>query len=346
MGELKSTKFNHTKTFRFIGLALTAILMCVNFASCSSGGEEPEIPQVPETPQRPSVPEDPKMCTVSINLENLVNVEEMPLGRATSNNDLYLIHFYQGGAPNIVSYAYGLFDRSTDISINLIEGEIYNIHAVAIKDGKNKVYKGQDEKYAYPFNAKLTNSFTYNESYEFRPDLHYVAGGDGQTPSVITAWEEFYTSSTNHTAKAGSTINLSLSRFYSFATQFKAEDMPEGKLHIYITANKNEQTYTSSEMIVTSTTTPIEQIFSVGEPLFNDLSYDNMDATLHFTWEKADETEIALEDIDFTFKKDYKYIFTVQVNPFSGLSLSFSTDNFNVTEEYHINDGTATKQTN
>ena len=31
------------KTFRFIGMALFAILMCVNFASCSSSDDEPEV---------------------------------------------------------------------------------------------------------------------------------------------------------------------------------------------------------------------------------------------------------------------------------------------------------------
>ena len=36
------------KTFKFIGMALLAIVMCVNFTSCSDDDDKQEIPSLPE----------------------------------------------------------------------------------------------------------------------------------------------------------------------------------------------------------------------------------------------------------------------------------------------------------
>lgn len=335
------------KTLRMIGLALIATLMCVNFAACSSGGDEPEIPQAPETPQKPTVPEDPKMCTVSINLESLVSVEEMPLGRAESNNDLYMICFYKTKDGQPTSYAYGLFDKSTDIAIRLIEGEEYTYQATGIKDGKDKVYKDTDGKYAYPFNSKLTNSFIYEEEYTLRPDLHYTSDGDGETQSVITAWDQYVTYNNTFTAEGNATLNMYLSRFNAFGTEFIADEMPDGELHITISSTYNETTYTSSDIIVTNEDTPVEQIFNIGQPLYSvsSFQYSGLPCTLNFIWKRENGDVVTLKPANINFQKNKKYIITVKVNPYTGISLTLDDNSFNQsqTESWEIVTGNAIK---
>ena len=77
-----------------IGMAMFAILMCVNFASCSNDGNE--------------VPEQGKEIMVSLGFSGDFEISESPLSRATSD-DLYLIRVQKKNGSSYTSYAYGLF---------------------------------------------------------------------------------------------------------------------------------------------------------------------------------------------------------------------------------------------
>lgn len=151
----------------------------------------------------------------------------------------------------------------------------------------------------------------------------------------------------SYTANNGTSIYISLPRFSAFATQFTAEKMPDGQLYISISASKDETTYTSPEIIVTGEGTPVENIFTVGDPLYNDLANSGITATLNFTWKRANGEEMKLTPANITFKKDTQYNITIKVNPYTdlGLSLSISEDPFYMEENYDINDGVITEIT-
>ena len=83
------------KTLRMIGMALFAVLMCVNFAACSN--EENEVPQ------------ERKEIMVSLGFGGDFEISESPLSRATSN-DLYFIQVGQGSLSSAKMCSYGLFD--------------------------------------------------------------------------------------------------------------------------------------------------------------------------------------------------------------------------------------------
>lgn len=324
-------------------MALLTALMCANFAACSSG-EEPQVPQ-------PDGPEEPRKLTMSISLDGLVDVEEMPMGRAEAeSNDLYLIYFRQMDGSTETSYAYGLFDKSSGINVTLLEGESYQVLAVAVKNGKSKIFKGTDGVYAAPFNAKLTNDFTYckGEKYVFNPITYVMTGGDGTTPMAIANLEPFLRGAENITnVQEGTTIpNLSLSRVNTFETEFSTDDMPNGKLHASISATKDGVTYTSPEVVVASDVASVKEYFAIGEPFTNSGSSTQFDATLNLKWEKADGTMVELPSAAITFKTNYKFNIKVKVDysTTASVSMSLDTSSFSLVESYYVDEGTATKQ--
>lgn len=331
------------KTFRLIGMALLAVLMCANFAACSSG-EEPQVPQ-------PNGPEEPRKITVPVNLNGLVDVEEMPMSRAEAeSNDLYLIYFRQMDGNTETSYAYGLFDKTTGINVTLMEGESYQVLAVAIKNGKNKIFKAADGTYAAPFKAKLTNDFTYckGEKYVFNPITYVVAGGDGTTPTAIANLEPFFKSPQDiNNVQEGTTIpGLSLSRINTFETEFSTDEMPNGELYVSISATKDEVTYTSPEVVIASDVASVKEYFAVGVPFTDSASYAQFDATLNLKWKKADGTMVDLPSATITFKTNYKFNIKVKVDYSTTASISMSLDTSSSfsTESYYVDEGVATKE--
>lgn len=317
--------------------------MCAGFAACSNG-EEPQVPQ-------PNGPEEPRRITIPINLNGIVDVEEMPMSRAEAeSNDLYLIYFRQMDGSTETSYAYGLFDKTTGINVTLMEGESYQVLAVAVKNGKNKIFCGADGTYAAPFNAKLTNGFTYckEAKYVFNPITYVMAGGNGTTPTAIANLEPFFCSPVSITnVQEGTTIStLYLSRVNTFDTEFSTDEMPNGKLHVSISATKDEVTYTSPEVVVASDVTSVKECFAVGEPFTDSASFMQFDATLNLKWEKVDGTMVELPSAAITLKTGYKFNVKVKVDYSTTASISMSLDasSFSSTESYYVDEGVATKE--
>lgn len=75
------------------------------------------------------------LVTVSVNLSGDVLTSDEPLTKSLGEDDLLGIQVYQGNEP----YAYGLFDNTDDISINLHTGGNYSFKAQLIKRGKEEL---------------------------------------------------------------------------------------------------------------------------------------------------------------------------------------------------------------
>lgn len=338
------------KIFRNLGFLFAAILLSASLATCSSGGDDPvpPTPTPPSNPVKPEQPQEPKMCTVTISMEDLVKVEEMPLGRAETT-DLFYIRVQKADNTN---YAYGLFDKNNSISLTVEEGKDYKMQAFAVKDGKNKIYKNSNGKFAAPFNTTLTNSFTLlsgSTGFPDSPITHILAGSDGQTATVISPIEQFMCFEKSFTAADNMNVAITFDRFASFGTQFTATDMPDGKLYIRIVAEDGKgNTFTSTEVAVSSANTPVKQIFTVGGALYDLMRTNPVNATLILRWVRNNGNTVNLSPANFSLKLNIQYNISIKVDYSSTPSITIQPLNevgdFVNSENYNVANGTATKQ--
>ena len=301
------------KLFRFFSIAIMAIVLCAGFTACSNENDSPVVQ------------EEKKMCTVNINVENIVKVEEQPMGRAEENTDLYLISFTKGSSYSN-NYAYGLFDNLSNISINLVEGDTYTIQASAVKDAKNQIASTNEGFYANPFMVKLTNSFIYEndndfvKEWGFNPTLYRLKSNDSGYTPIVPNLEVFlgYAGSSVYEAKEnGDPITISFSRFAACSAEFKVVDMPTGYLKISISnkeTNNSTEVYTTSDIIVNSEAQSTFQYITFGSSLWSSISNDGVPCILNLTWVKDNNTEIPLIPAEIKFKRDTKYIITIKVD--------------------------------
>lgn len=83
----------------------------------------------------PEVNPDGEMVLVHLNLGGEIDIEDMPLTKAFTTDDLIGIQIYEGSTP----YAYGLFDNAANLSFYLHSGKQYKFECAVVKNGKNKL---------------------------------------------------------------------------------------------------------------------------------------------------------------------------------------------------------------
>ena len=341
------------KTFRNLGMAVVAVLMCVCYA-CSSGGDEPEFP----TPDKPVGPQESKKVTVSINVKDIVSVQEMPIDSRTDEptyNDLYLLQVQSIKTGSTTNYAYGLFDRSKPISITLVEGDTYRINGVAVKDGKSKIFVGEDGMYGPPFCAKLTNEFDYVSTYEFIPAKFALADvKKGELTPIAVGLEVYFgNNSTSFVASDDNTsISVGFSRIQAIQTEFHAVDMPKGYLGVHIEAtNESNETYTTNPaIIVNSVNEPASEFITFDDGYYDGLylNNDGLECTFKFLWQKeSGQTPIELPSAKIKVKACKKYIIKVKVDYSSSPEVQIAPlddSDFSMTETYNVSMGVAEKE--
>lgn len=150
------------KNFKFIGKALSCLLVCVSFASCSRDGlidesnDEVEFVEV----------------QLGIKKEALIDID-YPETRATSETDnLYAvqIHYYTSDNEK-VPYGYAIFDDPANIKLRLIKGYTYDFESMLCVDGYN-LLKYCGRSYIGGFNE---NTVTPTRDTEFRYTERYLS---------------------------------------------------------------------------------------------------------------------------------------------------------------------------
>ena len=341
------------KTFRNLGMAVVAVLMCVCYA-CSSGGDEPEFP----TPDKPVGPQEPKKVTVSINVKDIVSVQEMPIDSRTDEpayNDLYLLLVQTITTESTTNYAYGLFDLSKPINITLVEGDTYKINAVAVKDGKSKIFVGEDGLYGPPFRAKLTNEFDYVSTYEFIPAKFALADvKKGELTPIAVGLELYFGQNFSFVASDDITsIHVEFFRIHAIQTEFHAVDMPKGFLGVHIEAtNESNETYTTNPaIIVNSVNEPASEFITFDDGYYDGLysNNDGLECTFKFLWQKeSGQRPIELPSAKIKVKADKKYIIKVKVDHSTSPEVQIAPledYDFNTTETYNVSMGVVEKET-
>lgn len=197
-------------------MAIIAILFCVNLISC--GGSGNELPDVPTQPNQPNQPTTPKNFEISIGFGGEISVSNSPLGRAVEN-DLYAVQVYSKktseAAGVYAPYAYGLFDNTSNLTLNVTEGFTYKFVASMVVDAKNKI-KSEGNKYGVPYSNKTIssdNKFTISSTIGFDALGSGAALLAGET-SICTmpTLDRFYGEAELSPSEANKTVTIHMLR--------------------------------------------------------------------------------------------------------------------------------------
>lgn len=323
------------KTLRLVGMALFAILMCVNFASCSN--EENEEPQ------------KGKEVLVSLGFGGDFEISESPLSRATSN-DLYFIQVGQGSLSSATMCAYGLFDDVSKMNIELPEGETYYFYAFILKDAK-EVLKHTEYTYEsspFPFSTELTNQFIFSDedSYTasetqkigtFTMDFTYSDDNIYQIPNLDYYWG----GATEYTVAENSKVTIDVMR-WSFGANFIAENITDG----YVKVCMKKDSYISPTIELTSSKSANDDIYCY-TPAICGSDMENINLSVSFIWVKSDGTEVTLGTPTINFKRNVKTTVKINVDNTleNGIELNYdATGDMNTGETYIVDGDTATKE--
>ncbi len=126
----------------------------------------------------PEVNSDGEMVLVHLNLGGEIDVEETPLTRAFTSDDLIGVQVYQGSD----YYAYGLFDDVSKMKIYLHSGKTYKFVCTVVKNGKSIIFQRDNYSYDRPFDrdgsyrTALGNAFIYENRKEY--SYGHLASGE------------------------------------------------------------------------------------------------------------------------------------------------------------------------
>ena len=319
------------KTFRFIGMALFAVLMCVNFASCSN---ENEI--VPNEPQKP------KEYTVSLGFTGDISISESPLSRTTEKEtDLYGFivlskptNEENNAYTNI--YAYGLFDDVSNLNIKLLEGYKYKFVSTMVVNGTNVIFwnpSNEFKSYGLPFRMLLKNAFTYSEAgcpYEY--NLRFSDSSTGSTYNIthsLPIADRYYGELLDFKPSDESNkANIYMERTV-FGAKFVSENLNEGKLKIEMTG--------AALIELTPDKTQIENIYTISPNSAYGKGEISVSHATTITWEKSDGAIVPLGEFNLTFKRNKMTTVTIKVNDMSAENgIGITLDDEEMTEGDNI----------
>ena len=140
------------------------LLLAATLFACSSQDGTLENNQ----PQNNPAPAG-KYYSVALDLQGEVadfTVTQEPLTKVEGEptNDLYVINVYSKPANggSYTQYAYGTFDRTGGMVVNLLEGNLYRFQVTLVKDAKDKLYWENDSTYHWwnsAFDGTVLNRF-------------------------------------------------------------------------------------------------------------------------------------------------------------------------------------------
>ena len=319
------------KTFRFLGIAIAALFMTVNFTSCNNEGITPED-------QEEKYIEVDLGCTGEI-----LDIENSPLAMTKANSaDVYHIKVFTleqmsggtGGESYVQStpYANGHFSTSLNgVTIRLLEGKSYKFVVTIVINEDIMV-----DQYT-------SREFTYSTTHD--PAF-----------SVPVYKEGYYGELASYTPVEGSSVLIDTKRV-SYGAKFEALNLTEGKLEISVAPSYYGGNLYSVEL---TPMLPIsDKIYSFSDNYSawagnknTNGDYDpmqNYSATKKLTvsWTKADGSVVPLGTFSVTFERNVKTTVKIKAEE-AGSSNGITVVKENVPmvdddKEYQISGGTVTE---
>lgn len=301
------------KAFRLIGMALVAMCLYMNFASCSN-----EDMVAPEDPQ------EEKYVTVGLGCTGeFLEFSNSPLSRTTAE-ELYGIQVYsltpvymhddpETNEPvysyESTPYAYGMFTSLNDVTIRLLEGTKYKFEvAIAINPFKLDNYYWFQDDYS-EYNSTYGKEFAYSSELGlFVNDVCHGAYDLSKIP-----YDRYYGELDSYIPEENGSVDIYTKRVvYGVKYETTGLDIDE-TLKIEVSTSTSSNIYS-----VEVGSDSYEGIYAFlhtyyawkGLEIWNETTgewvYENYtsDKKLTITWNKADGTAVPMGTYNVTFKRN------------------------------------------
>ena len=213
------------------------LLLSATLFACSSEQQQVEPESV-----LPENPEGLKYHTVTFDLKGELadfSSSEEPLTKAGGEDttNLYVINVYSKSAAggSYVEYAYGTFDRKEGMTVNLLEGNLYQFKVTMVRDARNSMYWTSDSTYYWGYGGvKLLNKFVISTSGIFNNDATEMYVPDFSSyKGMIPQIDRYYGELTDYTPVENGKIAVDLYRTV-FGVRVNVNGLTEGKLNFNI----------------------------------------------------------------------------------------------------------------
>lgn len=220
------------KAINYIITIGTVMLMSFGLFSCADA----DIPDC-DTDASDEYVEVSLKCTGDI-----TDMGATPMSRA-DGTDLYLFHVlvqeFINGMEYSMSYAHGLFNDISDVTVKLKTNDRYIVVCTMIENGANVIYSEEREDftyYSFPFDCQLTNSFIYDADTDIEPVLigNAVIFENGNwTYSSMPSVKRYFGVSDIYSHAVGGTLSVNLKNM-TFGMNITANNFTEGTIRIWI----------------------------------------------------------------------------------------------------------------
>lgn len=216
------------------------LLLAATLFACSSQDGTLENNQPQDNPAPAG-----KYYSVALDLQGEVadfTVSQEPLTKVEGEptNDLYVINVYSKPAAggSYTQYAYGTFDRTGGMVVNLLEGNLYQFKVTLVKDAKDKLVWRNDSTYAWNggSNVSLLNRFvlkTWIES-SYGATLQSIFLKDGSLDGHPIL-DRYYGEVTDYEPVENGKIAMDLYRTV-FGARVNVTGLEEGQLHFQMSS--------------------------------------------------------------------------------------------------------------
>ena len=298
------------KSLRLIGMAMMAVMMCMNFASCSN-----------EDALASEDPKEPKYVTVGLGCTGeFLEFSESQMGRAATD-ELYGIQVYaltENGTDSYgnpiyqsAEYAYGMFTSLDNVKIKLLEEQKYRFEVSIVidpfKDNEdfwfNKYYSDYLEDNGTEFVYSSTHQYFYPAAVNYGNYNHdrYYGELDVYTPEQNES-VQIHTKRVVYGVKYEAT---GLGDGDTFLVEVKPVNSSSKHYDIEFGAENYEGIYSFSNIYDAWRGKAIEGSW---DSTTGKYVYENYYTDKHLTiyWKKADGTIVPMGTYTVTFKRNVK----------------------------------------
>lgn len=286
------------KAFRLIGMALVAMCLCMNFASCSN-----DDVVAPEDPQ------EEKYVTVGLGCTGeFLEFSNSPLSRTTAE-ELYGIQVYALTPRTYISgetgeeeiyykntpYAYGMFTSLEDVKIRLLEGQKYRFVVSIVMEPCDDYWFGT---YYPDYLNSYASEFAYTTSEWLNPTL---------ISTYQYPFDRYYGELDKYTPQENMSVEINTKRV-AYGVKYETSGLADGEsLTVEVSRDIYQNLYSVElDSEVNEDIYTFDDIYSAWyERDVNDeaIKYTS-DKSLTITWNKADGTAVPMGTYNVTFKRN------------------------------------------
>lgn len=289
------------KAFRLIGMAIVAMCLCMNFASCSN--------------EDVVAPEEEKYVTVGLGCTGeFLEFSESAMGRAATD-ELYGIQVYaltesgkhENGTPyySETPYAYGVYTSLDNVKIRLLQGQKYKFKVGIVVDP----YKYDINHISCFFGEELNSNATeFNYSSSEMVCADYSPSNCSE--DFIFFHDRYYGELDVYTPTENSTVDIHTKRV-AYGVKYETIDLATDERFIIEVSGQYSSYKLYSVEVGIETLDDIYTFQNINSAWYS-RNIDNEEIlytsrkNLTISWNKADGTVVPMGTYSVTFKRNVK----------------------------------------